>query len=136
MAYLNCGRCGLEIKVQAMLLRIENCPRCLARGASVAPMTLSSSGVRRTAGWGASTDDDVSDPRGLAEPFALPLIRADERRHVSHEDPSALPSPIDGPFQGTGRTDARRAATTRRADQAALAAAVRALRARDRSRHA
>jgi hypothetical protein len=135
MAYLNCGRCGLEIKVQATLLRIENCPRCLARGASVAPMTLSSSGVRRTAGWGAGTDD-VSDPRGLAEPFALPLVRADERRHVSDEDPSALPPPIDGPFVGTGRTDARRAATRRRADQAALAAAVRALRARDRSRHA
>lgn len=30
MPYLYCRRCGLEIKLQAALARIENCPRCLS----------------------------------------------------------------------------------------------------------
>lgn len=60
MAYLNCGRCGLEIKIQAAYLRIENCPRCLARDATLTPMTLSSSGVTHAGGWGRPSQD-VSD---------------------------------------------------------------------------
>jgi hypothetical protein len=38
MAYLHCGRCSLEIKIQAAFLRLENCPRCLARAALVSPL--------------------------------------------------------------------------------------------------
>ena len=41
MAYLHCERCGLQIKIQTALLGIENCPRCLARTATISPMTLS-----------------------------------------------------------------------------------------------
>jgi hypothetical protein len=41
VAYLPCGRCGLDIKIQAAFLQLENCPRCLARSASVVPLTLS-----------------------------------------------------------------------------------------------
>ena len=38
MEYLSCERCGLEIKVQAAYLRLDNCPRCLGRSAIVAPL--------------------------------------------------------------------------------------------------
>ena len=67
MSYLNCGRCGLQIKIQAAYLRIENCPRCLARNGVVSPMTLSSRGVTHAVGWGSSADDRF-DSRELAEP--------------------------------------------------------------------
>jgi hypothetical protein len=40
MPYLYCRRCGLEIKIQAAFLRIENCPRCLARTATSARLAL------------------------------------------------------------------------------------------------
>jgi hypothetical protein len=52
MAYLNCGRCGLEIKIQAAYLRLENCPRCLARAAIVSPMVVSRGALAPAAGWG------------------------------------------------------------------------------------
>lgn len=62
MAYLNCGRCGLEIKVQAAFLRAENCPRCLARTATVMPMVLSTNRVTAAAGWGPRASDQLNDP--------------------------------------------------------------------------
>lgn len=62
MAYLNCGRCGLEIKVQAAFQRVENCPRCLARTATVMPMVLSTSRVTLAAGWGQRASDQANDP--------------------------------------------------------------------------
>jgi hypothetical protein len=37
---LHCARCGLEITIQATFLRIENCPRCLARSRAVSPLTF------------------------------------------------------------------------------------------------
>ena len=37
---LHCARCGLEITIQASFLRIENCPRCLARTRIVSPLTF------------------------------------------------------------------------------------------------
>jgi hypothetical protein len=43
MAYLHCERCGLQTTIQVPVLRVENCPRCLARSATVSPMTLMSS---------------------------------------------------------------------------------------------
>jgi hypothetical protein len=36
--YLSCERCGLEIKVQAAYLRLNNCPRCLGRSTIVSPL--------------------------------------------------------------------------------------------------
>lgn len=53
MAYLNCGRCGLQIRVRSYL-RVDNCARCLAHSAVVAPLTLSSRGVIPAVGWGGS----------------------------------------------------------------------------------
>ena len=52
MSYLNCGRCGLEIKIQAAFLRLDNCPRCLARTATVSPLVLTSRASTRVTGWG------------------------------------------------------------------------------------
>ena len=61
MAYLHCGRCGLEIKIHAAYLQFKNCPRCLARSATLAPMTLISGPVTHAAGWGPPPSEDVSD---------------------------------------------------------------------------
>jgi hypothetical protein len=66
MAYLNCGRCGLEIKIQAAFLSMPNCPRCLARSVVVTPLVLSAGGVTTAAGWRARPASQPSDPR---EPF-------------------------------------------------------------------
>lgn len=69
MPYLSCGRCGLQIKIQAAYLRIANCPRCLARAAMIAPMTLSANGVGRASGCGARVDDHRGD-RGERFPWS------------------------------------------------------------------
>ena len=68
MAYLNCGRCGLEIKIQAAYLRIDNCPRCLARSAIVAPLTVSPRGVTHAVGWGTRPAEHHGEPREPGEP--------------------------------------------------------------------
>jgi hypothetical protein len=65
MPYLNCGRCGLQIKVQPAFLRMENCPRCLARSATKMPMVLRPNGVVQAAGWGLRpADGDEASDRG------------------------------------------------------------------------
>ena len=64
MAYLNCGHCGLEIRIQAAYLLIQNCPRCRARSATVAPMTLSANGVADLGVWGHRVHDDRDPARG------------------------------------------------------------------------
>ena len=50
MGVLSCDRCGLEIKIQAEYLQIKNCPRCLARAATVTPLTLTPDGVNAANG--------------------------------------------------------------------------------------
>ncbi len=60
MAYLNCGRCGLEIRIRASFLKIENCPRCLARAAIVTPLVLSNTPVTHAVGWGARRDEQAA----------------------------------------------------------------------------
>ncbi len=67
MAYLNCGRCGLEVRIQAAYLLIQNCPRCLARSATVAPMTLNANGVADLGGWGQRVRDDRDPARGKGD---------------------------------------------------------------------
>ena len=52
MPYLHCGRCGLQIRIQAPFMSLENCPRCLARSATVAPLVRSEKWVTPAAGWG------------------------------------------------------------------------------------
>jgi hypothetical protein len=60
MAYLTCGRCGLEIKIRAAFLRIENCPRCLARSAIVSPLVLSTRALTPAAGGSPPAADHPS----------------------------------------------------------------------------
>ena len=57
MAYLHCGRCGLQIKIQATFMRIENCPRCLARSATVAPLVQSAKWISPAVGFGAAESE-------------------------------------------------------------------------------
>jgi hypothetical protein len=66
-AYLHCGRCGLQIRIQAEFLRLENCPRCLARTATVSPMALSAKRVTPAAGWGAG----AGQLHGVEQPASL-----------------------------------------------------------------
>ena len=39
--YLNCPRCGLSIVPRAEWLRVEHCPRCLARARTVVELFVS-----------------------------------------------------------------------------------------------
>ncbi len=57
MAFLSCARCGLEISIQVASLRLEDCPRCLARSARVVPLVLSSTPVTPAVGWGSRAPD-------------------------------------------------------------------------------
>lgn len=41
MSYLQCRRCGLQIRMQTPFQRVENCPRCLGRSATVSPLEQS-----------------------------------------------------------------------------------------------
>ena len=52
MPYLHCGRCGLQIRIQAPFMSVENCPRCLARSATLAPLVRSEKWVTPAVGWG------------------------------------------------------------------------------------
>jgi hypothetical protein len=47
MPDLHCTRCGLRIRIQASYLRIENCPRCLARSATVVPLAFGADDAQR-----------------------------------------------------------------------------------------
>jgi hypothetical protein len=71
MAYLTCGRCGLEIKIRAAFLRIENCPRCLARSAIVSPLVLSTRALTPAAGWSPPASDPPS-PQAIDPPLVDP----------------------------------------------------------------
>ena len=75
MACLTCGRCGLEIKIQAAFLRIDNCPRCLARSAIVSPLVLSAR-ASTPAGWG----DVAASDRRAGSQRATPAARAGKAR--------------------------------------------------------
>jgi hypothetical protein len=83
MAYLHCGRCGLRVKIQANYLRIDNCPRCLARSGTIAPMTVSANGVRHAVGWGTRAPDLHDQPHERGEPIAavdtVPTVRRPSR---------------------------------------------------------
>jgi hypothetical protein len=61
MPYLHCGSCGLQIRIQAEYLRVENCPRCLARKKAFMPLVLSANRIEPAAGWGATRS---APPRG------------------------------------------------------------------------
>lgn len=65
--YLNCPSCGLWVRVQAMDLVMEHCPRCLARTRRVSHMQLSDS------------PHMLSSPMTLGQPPA-PRAPAEEAR--------------------------------------------------------
>ena len=84
MGYLNCGRCGLEIRIRASFLRINNCPRCLARSAIVTPLVLSSARVTHASGWEAQDDEQAAATEHAyihtAGAGAIPVGRSNARR--------------------------------------------------------
>jgi hypothetical protein len=68
MSYLLCDRCGLQIKIQATFMHVENCPRCLARTATVSPLVQSAKWSRPAAGWGRERDERADKPTGGPSP--------------------------------------------------------------------
>ena len=71
MAYLTCGRCGLEIKIRAAFLRIENCPRCLARAAIVSPLVLSTRALTPAAGRRAPAPVERAPAQRVPDPLLV-----------------------------------------------------------------
>jgi hypothetical protein len=65
MSYLHCGRCGLQIRIQASFMRIEHCPRCLARSATVSPLVESGTWVRPATNWETAGRPDDRRARGV-----------------------------------------------------------------------
>jgi hypothetical protein len=55
MEYLKCVRCGLEIRPRPARVQIENCPRCLARSATMSPMVRTAAPPSPAFGWGDRT---------------------------------------------------------------------------------
>jgi len=104
MNYLQCVRCGLEIRTKPARAQPKSCPRCLARSAMVSPMVLSTKPPSSAVGWG--------------------TLRSD--------------GPATGVVAPAGQLPAttRSAGASRRASQAALAAAIRDLRSPGRARPA
>lgn len=72
MSLLTCRCCGFEREIRGSFLRIENCPRCLARDAIVTPMTLSSGPIIRrgssSAGGPPPRPVNGREPSGAAHP--------------------------------------------------------------------
>jgi hypothetical protein len=92
MAYLTCGRCGLQIRIRADYLRLDNCPRCLARSAIVSPMAVSATHVSPAAGWGTRGEPDPRDPH---PPLSLPVAAAGAPETAA--PPAAGPAPRSSP---------------------------------------
>jgi hypothetical protein len=55
MECLKCVRCGLEIPPRPARVQIENCPRCLARSATMSPMVRAAARLSPAVGWGDGT---------------------------------------------------------------------------------
>jgi hypothetical protein len=68
LSYLLCGRCGLQIKIQAPFMSVQNCPRCLACSATVSPLVQSARWSRPAVGWGRLRDERPEETDGRARP--------------------------------------------------------------------
>jgi len=79
MAYLYCGRCGLEIRVQVAYLEIANCPRCLARSATVTQLARSPHAIVPASGWGTRLAGHDTDRRDVGAPSTAGAVEAEER---------------------------------------------------------
>ena len=64
LPYLHCERCGLQIRAQTPFMRVDNCPRCLARTATVSAMIPTRTRVVPAGGWGSGERDAAA--RALA----------------------------------------------------------------------
>jgi len=63
VSYLQCRRCGLQIRNQSTSQRVENCPRCLARSATLSPLVENPAWVSPALRWGAIAAERPDDPR-------------------------------------------------------------------------
>lgn len=105
MEYLKCVRCGLEVRTRPARVQIENCPRCLARGATMSRMVRVGEPLSPAVGWGgraADADSVVTERRAADAGDAIAALR--------------------------------RAGISRRASQGVLANAVREMRSHARVR--
>lgn len=78
MAYMNCPRCGLTVRLQAAFLALERCPRCLARTGLSVPMQLSE-GPRRQRPSRAPSGDGRSAGEPGEETLVGSLVIRSER---------------------------------------------------------
>jgi hypothetical protein len=62
MPSLYCSRCGLRTKLTPASLLLENCPRCMGRSGTVAPLVVSSS-ARPAFRQPASADPQPASPQ-------------------------------------------------------------------------
>jgi anti-sigma B factor antagonist len=63
MAFMNCPRCGLAVRLRAPYLTLDRCPRCLAKSGLSVPMTISEAPIRRRS---AVKGEDGVVPGGLS----------------------------------------------------------------------
>lgn len=80
MEYLKCVRCGLEMRPRPARVQIENCPRCLARSATMAPMARVPEALGPAVGWGGRT---MQTPAGADRDTPAAKRRAGASRRAS-----------------------------------------------------
>ena len=79
MEYLKCVRCGLEIRTRPARTQIDNCPRCLARSATMSPMVRAAEPLSPAVGWG----DRAADAAAAADEPVRNTRRAGASRRAS-----------------------------------------------------
>jgi anti-sigma B factor antagonist len=82
MAYMNCPRCGLSVRLRAAFLTLERCPRCLAKAGISVPMQITESRRRHR-----PSQSPTDDGRPAGEPsdetlVGLLVIRTERDAHA------------------------------------------------------
>lgn len=80
MEYLRCARCGLEMRPRPARVQIENCPRCLARSATMSALVRVSAPLSPAVGWGGRMPEE---PMGADRDRSAAARRAGTSRRAS-----------------------------------------------------